>query len=594
MNSGPDGGRGGLGPDAAPPDSGLFSSSLGGNLGGASSASNNGGNRFFQMLVGGNGGASQDRSAFHRANVSSSSRNSSFDLNDFPSLGDQSHPQIGGVGFSGGSSGGTSATDFAAALSRAATGGSSSSGVGGSGAVSGLSLGGGSISSPSAVSAPGMNGWSASGGGGVGVGNNNSGLGGNLGLGVGVSHGQNFSMASEDFPALPGAPPGSGLRTDGGSLLSSVNGAVGTSSTLSPSGFANNLLAAAAGLPSSGASSSASHQQFQMQQQQQHQRSHAGSGLLHSSLNSGGNNNSSSSGPNPYHSTSYNNSTSGSGMNHRQPHASSAPSSPQMQPQANSPSVRTAGGSTTNNTVLSSEYGMLGLRSVLRGASSDSSSPGSERNALTQGSDLTLLGMNMNSADPLYRTFAGPFADAASIKALLAGGNGGRIEPMYQIPSCYYIQAPALKTGHLARFQLETLFYIFYALPQDVQQAYAAQELYARDWRYHGELKVWFKLIVTSSSEEDNASVGSSASNSQQQQHQHHQQQHQLVYFDTSTWEKRLYSNTSSLSSSNGSSSKSMNGASSAAPIHPSIIASGFLTEQEVRVRVTAGVPQGT
>ena len=58
---------------------------------------------------------------------------------------------------------------------------------------------------------------------------------------------------------------------------------------------------------------------------------------------------------------------------------------------------------------------------------------------------------------------------------------------------CYYMQPPALKTGHLSKFQLETLFYIFYALPKDVLQAYAAQELYTRDWRYHVESKVWFK-----------------------------------------------------------------------------------------------------
>ena len=39
---------------------------------------------------------------------------------------------------------------------------------------------------------------------------------------------------------------------------------------------------------------------------------------------------------------------------------------------------------------------------------------------------------------------------------------------------------------------LETLFYIFYNMPRDTLQAYAATELYNRDWRYHKDLKLWF------------------------------------------------------------------------------------------------------
>jgi CCR4-NOT transcriptional regulation complex NOT5 subunit len=42
-----------------------------------------------------------------------------------------------------------------------------------------------------------------------------------------------------------------------------------------------------------------------------------------------------------------------------------------------------------------------------------------------------------------------------------------------------------LKTGHLEKFQLETLFYIFYAMPKDQLQGFAAQELYNRKWKYH-------------------------------------------------------------------------------------------------------------
>src|SRR5210317_2014949 len=114
---------------------------------------------------------------------------------------------------------------------------------------------------------------------------------------------------------------------------------------------------------------------------------------------------------------------------------------------------------------------------------------------------------------------------------------------IFQLPMCYYMQPPALKTGHLSKFQLETLFYIFYALPKDVLQAYAAQELYTRDWRYHVESKVWFKQATPSDVPNGNVAAG------------------QYIYFDINTWERRLYGNVNQN------------------------IAGGFLPEDDVRVK---------
>lgn len=105
------------------------------------------------------------------------------------------------------------------------------------------------------------------------------------------------------------------------------------------------------------------------------------------------------------------------------------------------------------------------------------------------------------------------------------------------------MQPPALKTGHLSKFQLETLFYIFYALPKDVLQAYSAQELYAREWRYHSELKLWFKRAHPS----DGLAAAPAGST-------------QNLYFDINSWERRVF---------NGNVN----------------IASGFLPEDEVRVK---------
>ena len=129
-----------------------------------------------------------------------------------------------------------------------------------------------------------------------------------------------------------------------------------------------------------------------------------------------------------------------------------------------------------------------------------------DKNTLSLGSDLTSLGLNLNSSDSLYNNFASPWSDKPTT-----------LEPQYQLPMCYYMQPPALKTGHLSKFQLETLFHIFYALPCDVLQAYSAQELYARHWRYHVELKLWFRRSDDSSS---------------------------FIYFDTGSWERRMFQGT--------------------------------------------------
>ena len=65
-----------------------------------------------------------------------------------------------------------------------------------------------------------------------------------------------------------------------------------------------------------------------------------------------------------------------------------------------------------------------------------------------------------------------------------------------QLPTCYFVNPPALKTGHLSKFTLEILFYIFYGMPKDALQAHAAQELHSREWRYHVEHQLWFKRAV--------------------------------------------------------------------------------------------------
>ncbi|XP_021840262.1 probable NOT transcription complex subunit VIP2 isoform X3 [Spinacia oleracea] len=120
-------------------------------------------------------------------------------------------------------------------------------------------------------------------------------------------------------------------------------------------------------------------------------------------------------------------------------------------------------------------YGLLGLLSVIRMSDPDLTS-------LALGLDLTTLGLNLNSSENLHKTFASPWAEEPA-----------KGEPEFLIPECYHEkQPPPLSQAYFAKFQLPTLFYIFYSMPRDEAQIYAANELYNRGWFYHKDIRVWF------------------------------------------------------------------------------------------------------
>ncbi|KAF8010671.1 hypothetical protein BT93_J1350 [Corymbia citriodora subsp. variegata] len=120
-------------------------------------------------------------------------------------------------------------------------------------------------------------------------------------------------------------------------------------------------------------------------------------------------------------------------------------------------------------------YGLLGLLSVIRTSDPDLAS-------LALGIDLTTLGLNLNSSEDLHKTFGSPWSDEPA-----------KGDPEFSVPQCYYSkQPPTLHQGYFAKFSVETLFYIFYSMPKDEAQLYAANELYNRGWVYHRELRLWF------------------------------------------------------------------------------------------------------
>lgn len=154
-------------------------------------------------------------------------------------------------------------------------------------------------------------------------------------------------------------------------------------------------------------------------------------------------------------------------------------------------------------TANASPFGLLGLLNVIHLTSAD-------LNTLALGTDLTTLGLNLNSTEPLYHTFASPWADQPC-----------RREPDFSLPPCYYMQPPTLKPGHIHKFQLETLFYIFYMMPKDTLQAVAASELHSRDWKFHSELGMWF-----CKQPESGKGFGRPST---------------YVYFDVKVWDRRTY-----------------------------------------------------
>ncbi|CAK9298664.1 unnamed protein product [Gordionus sp. m RMFG-2023] len=129
------------------------------------------------------------------------------------------------------------------------------------------------------------------------------------------------------------------------------------------------------------------------------------------------------------------------------------------------------------------QFGMVGLLTFIRSAET---APNLVRLGL--GSDLTTFGLNLNSSEPLYQTFAGPFTEKPCKPH----------ELIFPVPSEYMIgsqikdKLPSLQTS---KYGEDLLFFLFYTFNNDLIQLIAAQELYERDWRFHLDEKIWLTKI---------------------------------------------------------------------------------------------------
>ncbi|XP_070581081.1 CCR4-NOT transcription complex subunit 2-like isoform X3 [Ptychodera flava] len=125
------------------------------------------------------------------------------------------------------------------------------------------------------------------------------------------------------------------------------------------------------------------------------------------------------------------------------------------------------------------QFGMVGLLTFIKAAETDPNLV-----ALALGSDLTTLGLNLNSPENLYSTFSSPWADTPCRPQDID----------FHVPQEYLTNVhirDKLAPIKLSRYGEDLLFYLYYTHGGDVLQLAAAAELYNRDWRYHKEERVW-------------------------------------------------------------------------------------------------------
>lgn len=218
-----------------------------------------------------------------------------------------------------------------------------------------------------------------------------------LAMSSGSNGGANFNMATEDFPALPGAPPStSGIGGNNGPAPSS-------SSSMLIGGTAVNSNQSGIGFGSAGSRAPSS----------------SSGGMYGSELDNGA----PGSAPGPSGSQGDGSGLLGGGglggiggLGGLQQSSSSQPSQLSLPTSRGSGPSGLGGSGSAAGSALSGDFGLLGLLGVIRMTDAD-------RNALALGSDLTMLGLNLGASEQIYNTFASPFSEST----------GSTKEPHYQV-----------------------------------------------------------------------------------------------------------------------------------------------------------------
>ncbi|RYP71415.1 hypothetical protein DL771_004782 [Monosporascus sp. 5C6A] len=101
--------------------------------------------------------------------------------------------------------------------------------------------------------------------------------------------------------------------------------------------------------------------------------------------------------------------------------------------------------------------------------------------ALMAGMDPAGFGLDLSSPVPLSTQVMSLFNDLPPRPAV----------PEFRLPECYNVNNVQPLENKINSFNEETLMWIFYSCPGDIQQHKAAAELNNRNWRWHKKLKMW-------------------------------------------------------------------------------------------------------
>ncbi|KAK3696869.1 transcriptional regulator [Vermiconidia calcicola] len=144
------------------------------------------------------------------------------------------------------------------------------------------------------------------------------------------------------------------------------------------------------------------------------------------------------------------------------------------------------------------KWGLPGLMAAFEarrqaegGGQVDDTLPMAMRSAIIMGHDLNSLGMDLDSAEPLYPTFT-PFQAIGSSGSTF-DFHERQLIPDFTLPSAYTVTNVPPLSSRTSAMSDETLFSIFYQNPRDTLQEHAATELIAREWRWHKLLRQWLQ-----------------------------------------------------------------------------------------------------
>ncbi|RDW79723.1 hypothetical protein BP6252_04361 [Coleophoma cylindrospora] len=101
--------------------------------------------------------------------------------------------------------------------------------------------------------------------------------------------------------------------------------------------------------------------------------------------------------------------------------------------------------------------------------------------AVVAGTEFNTMGFDLEEREPI----------SSQIYSLFDNELARPTVPSFTNPECYRVHNVASVDSKMPNFNDESLLFMFYNNPNDIQQVMAAQELNNRNWRFHKKLQLW-------------------------------------------------------------------------------------------------------